>query len=116
MARADTSLAESLNVQGIIIPTRSGITAQIIAAARPAAPCIGISTNDTVSRRINLHWGIVPVTASEEASHNWRQLSEQIARSHHLLHTGNSVLLVSGFSDDPKLSEPVMKLLQLQAE
>ncbi len=113
VARAATSLAENLNLQGIIIPTRSGITAQIIAAARPTAPCMGITTNEGVSRRINLHWGIVPVTTTEEACNNWRALSEDVARSYHLLQSGNSVLLVSGFNDDPTLSEPVMKLMQL---
>jgi pyruvate kinase len=113
VARAATSLAESLKLQGIIIPTSSGITAQIIAAARPTAPCMGLTTDEGVGRRLCLHWGIVPVMTTEEASHNWRQLSEHVARSYHLLHSGNSVLLVSGFNDDPNLSEPVMKLLQL---
>jgi pyruvate kinase len=113
VARAATSLAESLKLQGILIPTSSGLTAQIIAAARPTAPCMGITTDEQVSRRLCLHWGIVPVTATVEASHNWRELSEQVARSHHLLDSGNSVLLVSGFSDDPNLNEPVMKLMHL---
>ncbi len=116
VARAVTSMAESLKLQGIIIPTRSGITAQIIAAARPTAPCMGITTDEKVSRRINLHWGIVPVTTTAEACNNWQQLSEDIARTYHLLHTGNKVLLVSGFNDDPSLNEPVIKLLQLQIE
>ncbi|MEN8170078.1 MAG: pyruvate kinase [Pseudomonadota bacterium] len=114
VARAATSMAESLKLQGIIIPTRSGITAQIIAAARPTAPCMGITTDETVSRRLCLHWGIVPFNTTEEACSDWRQLSEEVARSHNLLHSGNSVLLVSGFSDNPSLSEPVMKLMQLE--
>ncbi len=114
IARAATSMAENLQLQGIIIPTTSGITAQIIAAARPSAPCMGVTTNEIVSRRLTLHWGIVPVTTTEEASSNWRTLSEDIARSHHLLHSGNTVLLVSGFSADPALNEPVMKLMQLE--
>jgi pyruvate kinase len=113
VARAATSMAESLELQGIIIPTRSGITAQIIAAARPTAPCMGVTTNEAVYRRLNLHWGIVPVITSEEASGNWHILSEKVARSCHLLQSGNTVLLVSGFNDDPALSEPVMKLLRL---
>jgi pyruvate kinase len=114
IARAATSLAESLKLQGIIIPTHSGITAQIIAAARPTAPCMGVTTNETVCRRLSLHWGIVPVMTTEEGSRDWQLLSQEVARSHHLLHTGNAILLVSGFSDDPNLSEPVMKLLQLK--
>ncbi|MCW8917781.1 MAG: pyruvate kinase [Gammaproteobacteria bacterium] len=113
VARAATSLAESLKLQGILIPTSSGLTAQIIAAARPTAPCMGITTDERVSRRLCLHWGIVPVTVTVEASRNWRELSEQVALSHHLLHSGGSVLLVSGFSDDPSLNEPVLKIMHL---
>jgi pyruvate kinase len=114
VARAATSMAESLKLQGIIIPTTSGITAQIIAAARPTAPCVGITTDEVVCRRLSLHWGLVPVITTEEAARNWHQLSEVVARSHHLLHTGNRILLVSGFSNDPELNEPVMKLMQLK--
>ncbi|MDH5785632.1 MAG: pyruvate kinase [Chromatiales bacterium] len=114
VARAATLMTESLKLQGIIIPTRSGITAQIIAAARPTAPCMGITTSEVVYRRLNLHWGVVPVSTTEEVCHDWRKLSEEIARSHNLLHSGNTLLLVSGFNDDPTLNEPVMKLFQLE--
>ncbi len=113
VAQAATSLVESLKLQGIIIPTRSGTTAQVIAAARPTAPCMGVSTDEAVSRRLNLHWGIVPVTASEEARHDWRRLSEEVAHDYHLFHTGNSVLLISGFREETGQSEPVIKLLKL---
>jgi pyruvate kinase len=114
VARAVTGMAHHLKLQGIIIPTRSGLTAQIIAAARPTAPCMGVSSDVRVCRRLALHWGIVPVLIEEEKeARNWRLLSERIAQSHHLTHSGNTVLLVSGFNDDPALSEPVMKILHL---
>jgi pyruvate kinase len=114
IARAATSLAKQLKLQGIIIPTESGLTAQIIAAARPTSPCMGVSTSEEICRRLALHWGIVPVLVNEQTTHNWRKLSEQIARSHNLTRSGNTVLLVSGFNVDPLLNEPVMKLLSLR--
>ncbi len=114
IAHAVTGMVQRLKLQGIIIPTRSGLTAQIIAAARPTAPCMGVSASSTVCRRLALHWGVVPVLIEEEwEAHNWRLLSEHIASAHRLTRSGNTVLLVSGFNDDPALSEPVLKLMHL---
>ena len=114
IARAVIGMAAHLDIQGIIIPTHSGLTASIIAASRPTTPCIGVSDNVEVSRKLALHWGIIPIYMStEEQSHNWRVLSENIAANHRLIRTGNTVLLVSGFNEDPRLSEPVIKVLQL---
>lgn len=114
IARAVTGLAGQLRLQGIVIPTRSGLTAQFIAAARPTAPCLGVATEEIVCRRLALHWGIVPVRIDRQTTHNWRKLSETLAREHMLMRTGNSVLLVSGFNENPQLNEPAMKILKLQ--
>ncbi len=113
VAHAVTALADDLKLQGIIIPTRSGTTAQIIAADRPTAPCMGVSSSEAVCRRLALHWGVVPVHAEEDESHDWHELSVHIARDYKLTHSGNTVLLVSGFHEPPQKSEPVMKLIQL---
>ena len=116
IARAVLGMTSALDIQGIIIPTHSGLTASIIAAARPTCPSVGISDNEAVSRRLALHWGIIPLYLSkEEQSRNWRTLSERIVAQHGLLQTGNTVLIVSGFSEDPQASEPVIKILQLGA-
>ena len=114
IARAVLGMTAHLDIQAIIIPTHTGLTARIIAAARPTCPCVGISDSEEVSRRLALHWGLVPVyMCKEEQSRNWRILSETIASKHGLIRTNNTVLLVSGFNEDPKLSEPVIKILQL---
>lgn len=114
IARAVLGMTDHLDIQAIIIPTHSGLTASIIAAARPTSPCVGVSDNEQVSRRLALHWGIVPVYMSKKAqSSNWRILSETIANKHGLIRTNNTVLLVSGFNEDPRLSEPVIKILHL---
>jgi pyruvate kinase len=114
IASAVTGMVRHLRLQGIIIPTTSGTTARIIAAARPTAPCMGVSPDAIVCRRLALHWGIVPVLLDEEReARNWRLLSEKIAHTHRLTHSGNTVLLVSGFSTDPAKSEPVLKVIHL---
>lgn len=113
IARSVTSLARDLKLQGILLPTRTGTTARIIAASRPTAPCMGVCHNDVIARMLGLHWGVVPVRVEEIETHNWKELSHTIAHKYKLLRTGHQVLLVSGFSVDPAHNEPTMKLISV---
>ena len=113
VAKAALNLANDLNLQGIIIPTRSGTTTRIIAAARPSSPCISVSSDSKINKYMALHWGVVPVHINEPDTHDWRSLCSLISEKCHLTKTGHTVLLVSGFNDDPALNEPVMKILEV---
>jgi len=113
ISRAVKSLAHELRLQGIIVPTRSGSTAKVLSADRPGAPLIGVSCDDVVCRRLSLNWGVVPICIKEETTHDWQGLCDQVAKICELASTGNRVLLVSGFSDDPELNEPVLKLMKI---
>lgn len=113
VASATLDLAYNLKLQGIVIPTRSGTTARIISANRPTAPCIGVCSHAKVSRQMALSWGVVPVLVDEPDTHNWRLLCDVINEQVNLTQSGHTILLVSGFNDDPALSEPVMKILSI---
>ena len=113
VARATLNLANDLHMQGIIIPTRSGTTTRILAAARPSAPCIGVCSDEKVNRMMAIHWGVVAVHVDEPSTHDWRSLCAIISDKCNLTKTGHTILLVSGFNDDPALNEPVMKILQV---
>lgn len=113
VANAALNLAHDLKLQGIVIPTRSGSTARIISAARPSAPCIGVCSRPEVNRKMALNWGVVPVLVDKPSTQNWRTLCEIINKQVKLTRIGHTVLLVSGFNDDPVLNEPVMKILDI---
>lgn len=113
VARAALNLANDLKLQGIIIPTRSGTTSRILAAARPAAPCISVCSKEKVNRMMAIHWGVVAVQVDEPSTHDWRALCSIISDKCNLTKTGHTILLVSGFNHDPALNEPVMKILQV---
>ena len=113
ISHAVTSLSQDLKLQGIVIPTRTGTTAIILAANRPSAPLIGVSPNIEVCRKLTLHWGVVPIQEKEKETHDWKKLSISISKRCVLTKTGNTILLVSGFSEDPELSEPVMKIIRV---
>jgi len=114
VAKAVKSLAHELKLQGIIVPTRSGATARVLAADRPGAPLIGVSCNEIVCRRLALSWGVVPVYIEEEVTHDWQSMCNKVCSMCELATTGNRVLLVSGFSDNAELNEPVMKLMHVK--
>ncbi len=113
VAHAALNLARDLRLRSIVIPTRSGATARIIAAERPLAPSLGVCTEQTICRRLALHWGVTPVQVPEVEVRDWRRLCRAIARQCSLTAPGSAVLIVSGFNEDEALNEPVLKLMTL---
>ena len=114
VARAVNSLAQELKLQGIIVPTRSGETAKVLSADRPSAPLIGVSSKEHICRRLSLNWGVVPIYINEKFTHDWQSLCNKISVMCGLKTAGKRVLLVSGFSDDPRLNEPVLKIIRIR--
>jgi len=113
VASATLDLAHNLKLQGIVIPTGSGTTARVISSSRPSAPCIGVCSDARVNRRLALSWGVVPTLIDKPDTHNWRQMCETINQQVKLTQAGHTVLLVSGFNDDPAKNAPVMKILTI---
>jgi pyruvate kinase len=113
MAHAAVQLTHDLELEAIIVPTRTGNTARIMASHRPLALAVGACSDERVCRQMALHWGIVPVKIKQAEARNWRRICVHIAEQCHLGEVGHDVLLVSGFSDDPLKDEPVLKLLHL---
>lgn len=116
VARAVKSLAHELQLQGILIPTRSGTTAKVLSADRPVSPLIGISSYEHICRRLSINWGVVPIHIEEQYTHDWQTLCDKVVLMCNLTKTGNRILLVSGFSDDPVLNEPVLKLMHVNVK
>ncbi|MEK3852875.1 pyruvate kinase [Cytobacillus sp. FSL H8-0458] len=52
--------ALNLDVNAIITPTESGHTARMISKYRPKTPIVAVTSNDHVSRRLSLTWGVYP--------------------------------------------------------
>ncbi len=113
MAHAAVQLTRDLELEMIIVPTRTGNTARIMASHRPLAPAVGACSDERICRQMTLHWGIVPVKIGPAEARNWRRICAHIAKQCRLGKTSRDVLLVSGFSDDPSRDEPVLKLLHL---
>ncbi len=61
LAYAAAKLAEDLNATAIVAPTRTGISAQRLAAYRPHRPILAYSRVPETTRRLALVWGVTPI-------------------------------------------------------
>ncbi|HED32750.1 MAG TPA: pyruvate kinase [Gammaproteobacteria bacterium] len=114
VAKVVNLLAEELKLQGIIVPTRSGETAKVLSADRPSAPLIGVSSHEKICRRLAINWGVVPICLQKHYTHDWQALCKKVVDMCNLENKGKRVLLVSGFSDNPELNEPVLKIIHIR--
>ena len=114
IAHAACTLAQDLQLQGVLVPTRSGHTAAVLSARRPSAPLLGISTHLATCRKLAIHWGVLPFLMKEEKVRDWQVLSQEISKHFKLARAGNRVLLVSGFNDNEMLNEPALKIIKVK--
>lgn len=63
ICEAAVTLAEHGGAQAIIAVTRSGATARLLSGLRPGVPILAITDREELARRLNLNWGVYPVTA-----------------------------------------------------
>jgi pyruvate kinase len=61
LAHAAAQLADDLDAAAIIVPTRTGVSAQRLAAFRPHRPIIAYSRVPETTRRLHLTWGVRPI-------------------------------------------------------
>ncbi|MEJ9228094.1 pyruvate kinase [Peribacillus butanolivorans] len=89
--------ALNLNVGAIITPTESGHTARMISKYRPKAPIIAVTSNDHVSRRLALTWGVYP-QIGPKATTTDEMLQTAIDESLHsgLVSHGDLVVITAG--------------------
>lgn len=106
VARSTAQLARDLRARAILVLSRTGTTARMVAAARPAAPVLAASTDARVCARMHLLWGVVPALVEEAEYRQPRELARRLARDLDLAGAGQHILVVAGFRSDPADSAP----------
>jgi pyruvate kinase len=100
VSSAIAQLSRDLMVHCIVIVTRSGHTAQVISADRPAAPLIVLVQSEQVLRRLQLLWGTVPLLVSSRLEVDKRiAFAETYMKGLDLAHRGDYMLMVRGIGD-----------------
>lgn len=94
LSRATSLLSGDLGVRAIVVPSRTGTTAGIVASERPAAPVVALTASEETARRLALVWGITPRLASLEDLEDPRRAALAAARDLGLADPGHPVLMV----------------------
>ncbi len=97
---ATAQMSRDLKVRCISVLTRSGRTARIVSADRPAAPVFGLTENRETARRMGLLWGVYPQLIKGAISHDaFVKKSEIVIKGLKLAKKGDYMILLSGLSD-----------------
>jgi pyruvate kinase len=99
-------------VRAIVVFTRTGWSAGMVASARPQAPVVAVSDDPATCRRINLLWGVVPTSHPfHESPAELHAASRRIAQESGLAGPGDHILRVWGFHADPEQNMPTVTVL-----
>lgn len=58
VAQAACEMADKAEVKVILTPTRTGLTARMVAKRRPKVPILAVTTNESVARELAPVWGV----------------------------------------------------------
>jgi pyruvate kinase len=94
LSRATALLSRELGVRAVVVPTRTGRTARLVSAERPAAPILAVTHNEDVCRRLALQWGIQPMLARLEDLETPSLLGRRVAVEAGMAEAGQLILLV----------------------
>ena len=105
LGSATAQISRDLKVRCIAVLTRSGRTAKIVSADRPAAPVFAMTESEQVARRLNILWGVYPRTIPGNLSfRKFVNYSEKIVKELHLANKGDCIILLSGLSGPGNIS------------
>jgi len=110
-ARATAQLARDLRVRCILVVSAGGATAQIVAAMRPAAPILAVTSEEVTWRQMSLLWGVVPVLRDDARPERLPSLARELAVDLGLGASGQHVLALSGFGDTD--NPPALTMLEI---
>ena len=66
ISHATVTTAHDLDAAAIITVTKTGKTARMISKYRPESPIIGLTTDPTACRQLNMSWGVLPGLIEEQ--------------------------------------------------
>jgi pyruvate kinase len=64
LVHAACLLAAEVRARAVVVFTRTGHTAQVVAQCRPAVPIYAFTADEAVQRRLALYWGVTPLRTS----------------------------------------------------
>jgi len=98
LSEAVNILEKIMHPRFIVVLTTSGYTARLVAAERPRAPVVALTTNPKVYHALNLLWGIKPLLVQriENTFDGLVDLAESTLRSRNLVRPGDKIIVLGG--------------------
>jgi pyruvate kinase len=96
ICEAAVTLAEHSRAAGIVAVTRGGKTARVLSALRPTVPIFAATDQPSMSRRLALAWGVVPVLTEldGDVSTAATRIGKELV-SRNAIAKGSAIVLVS---------------------
>ena len=108
---AATSAVRSLGAPCLIVFTKSGFSARIIASHRPGVPILVLTDQERTYRQLALVWGVVPcLVAHSETYFDMVKLALDAVRSRGLAREGDRVVVTAGVPFDVPGTTNLMKV------
>jgi pyruvate kinase len=97
ISHATCMMGIDLHAGAIVIVTRSGFTARMIASYRPGCPVYGCCMNESVWRKMSLNWGIIPLLCEmpEESAQLFEDAVAKV-EAHQIVKPGELMLITAG--------------------
>jgi pyruvate kinase len=111
VAAAAARLSRDLKVRALVVVTRSGRSMAVMSAARPAAPVVAVCSDPNALKLGCLLWGVLPTAIADDDHPPPVELARALVARYGLATTGDTVLLVQGFSGDPLQNMPSVTVL-----
>ncbi len=111
IAAALVTAVRMMGVPAVVVFTKSGFSARIVSAQRPAVPILGLTDQNKTYRQLSLVWGVVPKlvppsdTYVEMFAHGRAALLEG-----GLVHAGDRVIVTAGVPFDVPGTTNLLKI------
>jgi pyruvate kinase len=111
IAAAATSAVRSLGAPCLIVFTKSGFSARIIASHRPGVPILVLTDQERTYRQMALVWGVIPCLVPHcDTYADMVKLALDAVRSHGLAREGDRVVVTAGVPFDVPGTTNLMKV------
>jgi pyruvate kinase len=112
ISQAANVIGKIMHPCSIVVLTTSGHTARLVAAERPKAPVVSLTTNAGVYHRLNLLWGIKPLlmTSEPQTFEGLIELAEKELRQRQLAASGDRIVVLGGLPAGQPLGTNFLKV------
>ena len=111
LSEAMATLSRDLMVRAITVNTCQERSLAVMSASRPAAPIVGICSDDRASCIAALLWGVIPLVVDVAAGNDPYRLARKTVADLGLASTGDTILVVGGFSTVPENNTPSVTIV-----